>query len=204
MNASITRLPADPAPERPDGPPPEAAATLRVNVNVAATLNEIYDAHRISALNAEYFALKAARIQFWTQIHETALAVTTALAAGTGVSNLSYMPAAWIQVMTATLATAAALLAAVKTPLGLTRKLESYTQQYCGYQRVFVMLDKLVRDIREQTALDDNCTQSWKGSREAYFELKLRDPVYVDRRVVDRLATTITGRYPPTYYFVPQ
>jgi hypothetical protein len=81
--------------------------------NPSAMLNEIYSAHRIAALNASYMAWKVDQITGWTQVYEGALAVTTALTAGSGLSNLLFLPNGWVKSLTAGLACVAALLAAI-------------------------------------------------------------------------------------------
>ena len=169
----------------------------------AALLNQIYNVHRIAALNGAYFSWKVDQITRWNGIYEGTLAITTALTAGTGLSNLFFLPTDYVKVVIATLASISALLAAVKPTLGLARRLETYTRQCLGYQRVFAQLDKLVREIAEQESVDARLVTVWKATRERYYELKATDPTYVNRQVLDQRSKDILQRYPDEYYWKP-
>ena len=65
-----------------------------------------------------------------------------------------------------------ALLAAVKPTLGFARRLETYTRQWLGYQRVFTQLDKLVREIAEHEAVNSRLATIWKANRERYYDFE--------------------------------
>src|SRR3954462_11233533 len=104
-----------------------AAAQLPPEQEISL-LNEIYDTHRIAALNQDYYAWEVKRLSRWLQIYETSISVVAGLTAASGISHASVLPQAWASQVTAALAVIAALLTSIKPTAVrfINKKLDPY------------------------------------------------------------------------------
>jgi hypothetical protein len=167
--------------------------------NLQAHLRRIYDAFRTSSLNVKYYGYK---LQWATRLN-TSAEVLIAVTSASGVSGWAYWGTSGGHVIWAIIAGTAALLAAIKPVLPLTRNISRYSQLHAGYTMNYLALKDIVDQIQIEEDFTRELERDFAQTRKAHREMARHDDPYPSKALVERFQAEVDAQIPVSSLWCP-
>ena len=181
-------------------------ANLSLRQQVALS-NEMYDLHRLSALNSTYYGNEVKRLTRFSYGYDILLAITATATAGGVVSHISVLSdASWSGKPTAALAIVSAVLSTIKPIITkhVAKSLDIYSKKYSEYIKLFSIYDGIVRELRVEMKITNKLRSAWPQHQQSFERLQKDVPSYLNTKKYNRLKSKILIKLPDAYYWKPQ
>jgi hypothetical protein len=178
----------------------ESAEALRRPANLQAGLARIYDKYRTSLLNVKYYGHKL----IWAQRINLCMELIIAITACSGVSGWAIWGQEGGHQVWSIIAGTAAVLAAVKPILPLTKDISRYSKLYGGHNSNFLALKDLVERIAMEQELAGDAHDEFERICKQHRDMALDDDPKPSRSLVTKFMREVEIQIPPEQLWCPR
>jgi hypothetical protein len=174
--------------------------TVRRPANIQPGLARIYDRYRTSLLNVKYYGHKlvwAQRVNLWMEL-------VIAISACSGVSGWAIWGQEAGHQVWSFIAGSAAILAAIKPIVPLTKNISRYSKLYGSYNSSFLALKDLVERISVEQGLSADIQGEFERISKQHRELAMDDDPNPSQRLVTKFMREVETQIPVEQLWCPR
>ena len=162
-------------------------------VNLRASLQQIYDLYRTSLLNVKYYGYK---LTVTNRCNAAADIVVVVGSATSGVSGWAIWSWGYGQDVWLAIAAFATLLAALKPVLQINKKIEMYGKLYGGHRANYLAVQALVERVQAERAFTPGLQAGYRAIYGRYTDLARDDEPNPSRRLITRFQSEVNVQIP--------
>lgn len=173
---------------------------LRRPVSIQPGLARIYDRYRTSLLNVKYYGYKliwAQRVNLWMEL-------VIAISACGGVSGWAIWGQEAGHQVWSFIAGTAAILAAIKPIVPLTKNISRYSKLYGGYNSNFLALKDLVERISVEQGLSGGIQEEFERISKQHREMAMDDDPNPSKKLITKFMREVEIQIPTEQLWCPR